>query len=59
LNPIEPAFSKLKTLLGKENARTVQETWQGVGRLVDQLTPTSAPITSNTPDMRQRKAIRL
>lgn len=38
LNPIEQVFSKLKTLLRKENARTVEETWRGIGRLLDKFT---------------------
>jgi transposase len=39
LNPIEQLFSKLKTLLRKENARSVEQTWRGIGRLMDQFTP--------------------
>jgi transposase len=39
LNPIEQVFSKLKTLLRKENARTIEETWRGIGRLLDNFTP--------------------
>jgi len=40
LNPIEQAFAKLKTLLRKENACTVEQTTACVGRLIDQITPT-------------------
>lgn len=40
LNPIEQVFSKLKTLLRKENARTVEATWCGIGRLLDRFDPT-------------------
>ena len=40
LNPIEQAFSKLKTLLRKENARTQDETSTCIGKLLDQVTPT-------------------
>lgn len=40
LNPIEQMFAKLKTLLRKMEARTVEATWQGIGVLLDQVTPT-------------------
>ena len=40
LNPIEQAFAKLKTLLRKENARTVEQTTACIGRLINQITPT-------------------
>ena len=39
LNPIEQGFSKLKTLLRKAAERTVQNTWQRVGTLLDQFSP--------------------
>jgi transposase len=39
LNPIEQAFSKLKTLLRKENARTLDETSTCIGKLLDQVMP--------------------
>jgi transposase len=39
LNPIEQAFSKLKTLLRKENARTVTATWNAIGHLLDRFHP--------------------
>ncbi len=38
LNPIEQAFSKLKTLLRKENARTIAQTTTCIGALLDQIT---------------------
>ena len=38
-NPIELAFSKLKRLLRKEAARTVEALWQALGRLLDQFSP--------------------
>jgi transposase len=38
-NPIENAFSKLKTLLRKEAARTIDTLWAAIGRLVDLITP--------------------
>jgi transposase len=37
-NPIEQAFSKLKTLLRKENARTLEAVEQAVGRVLTKLT---------------------
>ena len=38
LNPIEQAFSKLKTLLRKENARTREQTEECIGTLLDRIT---------------------
>lgn len=38
-NPIENAFAKLKALLRKEAARTVDTLWFAIGRLVDLITP--------------------
>ena len=40
LNPIEQAFSKLKTLLRKENARGPEEVERSIGELLSRLTPT-------------------
>jgi transposase len=39
LNPIEMAFAKLKTLLRKLDARTIETTWRGIGTLLDTFTP--------------------
>ncbi len=39
LNPIEQAFSKLKTLLRKAAERTVTATWRRIGGLLDEFTP--------------------
>jgi transposase len=39
LNPIEQLFAKLKTLLRKLDARTVEATWRGISRLLDAFTP--------------------
>jgi transposase len=39
LNPIENAFAKLKTLLKKAAARTVEATWRRIGELLDLITP--------------------
>ena len=40
LNPIEQAFAKMKTLLRKADARTIEETWRTIGALLDCFTPT-------------------
>ena len=39
LNPIEQVFAKLKTLLRKDNARTVEDTWKSIGRVLDAFSP--------------------
>lgn len=39
LNPIEMAFSKLKTLLRKAAERTVPGLWDRIGQLLDDFTP--------------------
>ncbi len=38
LNPIEQAFAKLKTLLRKTAARSVEELWQAIADCLDQFT---------------------
>lgn len=38
-NPIELAFSKLKTLLRKFGERTREALWNRIGQLVDEFTP--------------------
>jgi transposase len=38
-NPIEMAFSKLKTLLRKMKARTYDDLWKAVGKVCDLFTP--------------------
>jgi len=38
LNPIEQVFAKLKTLLRKAAARTVEETWKGIGSTLNTFT---------------------
>ena len=40
LNPIEQVFAKLKALLRKAAARTVETTWRRIGQLLDRFTPT-------------------
>jgi transposase len=39
LNPIEQMFAKLKTLLRKLAARSVEATWRRIGELLTQFTP--------------------
>ena len=39
LNPIEQAFAKLKALLRKAAARTVDGLWTAIGRLLDLFPP--------------------
>jgi transposase len=39
LNPIEMAFSKLKRLLRRAAARTVEALWEVIGRLLDRFSP--------------------
>jgi transposase len=39
LNPIEQAFAKLKTLLRKENARSLEQVEAGIVRSLGKLTP--------------------
>ena len=39
LNPIEQLFAKLKALLRKAAARTKNDLWQAIGRLLDTVSP--------------------
>ena len=39
LNPIEQVFAKLKTLLRRTDPRTIEQTWRGIGVLLDRFTP--------------------
>ena len=39
LNPIEQVFAKLKTLLRKADPRTIEQTWRGIGALLNHFTP--------------------
>jgi transposase len=38
-NPIENAFAKLKALLRKTAARTVDDLWAAIARIIDRFTP--------------------
>jgi transposase len=40
LNPIEQLFAKLKTLMRKLRARTVEAAWRGIGSLLCHVSPT-------------------
>jgi len=37
LNPIEQLFAKLKTLLRKAAARSVEATWKGIGQMLNEF----------------------
>lgn len=50
-NPIEMAFSKLKSLLRSRAERTVTALWDAVGLVPDACTPIDAPTTSPPQDM--------
>jgi transposase len=39
-NPIENAFAKLKASLRKAAARSVEDLWSAIGRIIDTFTPT-------------------
>ena len=52
LNPIEQGFAKLKALLRKAAARTVDELGQPSQACSTSSHPKSVEITSETPDMR-------
>ena len=47
LNPIEQVFAKLKTLLRKLDARTVETTWRGIGQLLE-FTPDECAARRNS-----------
>ena len=57
LNPIEQAFSKLKTLLRKADARSIEATWKQIGVLLDRFTPEECATTSSMPAMLPLKMI--
>ena len=39
LNPIEQVFAKIKTLLRKQDPRTVEATWRSIGTVLEKFTP--------------------
>ena len=39
LNPIEQVFAKLKTMLRKRDARSIEATWRAIGQLLDAFSP--------------------
>jgi len=59
LNPIEQVYAKLKTLLRKLDARSVEATWKGIGRLPDAFSPDECANYLKTPAMLQSKRIKL
>ena len=60
LNPIEQAFAKMKTLLRKADARTIEQTWRTMGASASTASRRqNAPTTSKTQDMLQLKQIAL
>ena len=40
LNPIEQVFAKLKAILRKVGARTVDDLWRAIGNALDEFSPT-------------------
>ena len=40
LNPIEQVFAKLKSILRKVGARTVDDLWRAIGNALDEFSPT-------------------
>jgi transposase len=59
LNPIEQVFAKLKHLLRKARARTLEAVVAAVGQLLGTYTAEEAPSTSPTPDTDKSKMIPL
>jgi transposase len=39
LNPIEQVFAKLKALLRKAKERTIDNLWDRIGKLLDEISP--------------------
>ena len=50
-NPIELAFSKIKALLKKDAARTLQDLWDAIAQAIDAVTPEEArnDFTADVP----------
>ena len=44
LNPIEQVFAKLKAILRKVGARTVDDLWRAIGNALDEFSPTAGRI---------------
>jgi hypothetical protein len=59
LNPIEQAFAKMKTLLRKADARTIDQTWRTIGALLDCFTPTECANYFKNAGMLQPNQIAL
>ena len=54
LNPIEQVFAKLKHLLRKAAARTLETVVAAIGELLEPTPPKSAQTTSPTPDTKPK-----
>ena len=52
-NPIEQAFAKLKALLRKAAARTVDDLWDAIAEIIELSHQPNAPTSSLTQDMNQ------
>ena len=59
LNPIEQAFAKMKTLLRKADARTIDETWRTIGPCSTASRQKNAQTTFQTLDTLQPNQIAL
>jgi len=53
LNPIENAFSKLKALLRKTAARSIDQLRDAIARIIQTYSPVNAPTTSPPQAMMQ------
>jgi transposase len=59
MNPIEQVFAKLKDLLRRAAARTVDDLCSAIGRELKAFSPQNAPTTSPTQDIPRPKRITL
>jgi transposase len=59
LNPIEMAFSKLKTLLRKASERSIEALWTRIGELLGHFPRMNAKTTSRPPGTNQLERITL
>ena len=59
LNPIEQVFAKLKQLLRKENARSVEATWRSIGDVLQRFPATECANYLVNSGYRQPETIRL
>jgi transposase len=59
LNPIEQVFAKLKELLRRQDARTVEATWRSIGDLLDRFPPDECARYLTNAGYRQLQPISL